>query len=100
VNAVLIVAFGLLQIADGVVTFLGLKDGCVEEVNPVLNYCIDLIGLGSSITVLKAAGIVFIIFMFLDRHSMKNPWITRVLGTAVAFYSWVVGNNVILVAST
>jgi hypothetical protein len=38
--------------------------------------------------------------MFLDRHSMKNPWITRVLGTAVAFYSWVVGNNVILVAST
>lgn len=36
-NALLIVLFGVLQVADGVVTFFVLKFAGVDEVNPVLN---------------------------------------------------------------
>lgn len=97
-NALFILLFGLLQIADGVVTFFGLKFAGVDEVNPVLNFCAELLGLGYSITLLKLVGLAFIAFLFFDRHKMRSRWITTTLGLAVTFYSWVVGNNVILVA--
>ena len=96
-NAIFIILFGLLQVADGVVTFLGLKFASVDEANPVLNYVSGLIGLGFSITLLKLAGLAFIAFLFFDRRKMKSRWITTTLGMAVSFYSWVVSNNVILV---
>jgi hypothetical protein len=97
VNAFFIVLFGLLQIADGIVTFFGLKSAEVDEVNPVLNFFVELLGLGYSITLLKLAGLAFIVFLFFDRHKMKSRWITTTLGLAVTFYSWVVSSNVILV---
>jgi hypothetical protein len=96
-NAFFIVLFGLLQVADGVVTFFGLKTEVVDEVNPTLNYFVELVGLGCSITFLKLAGLAFIAFLFYDRHKMKSRWITTALGMSVSFYSWVVSNNVILV---
>jgi len=99
VNAFFIVMFGFLQVADGIVTFLGLKFAEVDEVNPVLNFFVDLVGLGFSITVIKLVGLAFIGFLFFDRHKMKSPWITAMLGLSVSFYSWVVSNNVILVVS-
>jgi len=95
--ALLIILFGLLQVADGVVTYLGLSFSGLDEVNPVLNFCAELVGLGYSIVLLKMAGLVFIAFLFTDRHKMKSRWITATLTSAVAFYSWVVTNNVILV---
>ena len=97
-NAFFIVLFGLLQVADGVVTFFGLKFANVDEVNPVLNFFAELLGLGPTITVLKLAGLAFIAFLFYDRHKMKSRWITTSLGVSVGFYSWVVSNNLILVA--
>lgn len=100
VNAFFIVLFGLLQIADGIVTFFGLKCAEVDEVNPILNFFADLIGLGYSITLLKLAGLAFILFLFFDRHKMKSRWITTTLGLAVSFYSWVVGSNMLLVIGT
>ena len=96
-NAFFIIVFGLLQIADGVVTFFGLKSADVDEVNPVLNFFAEQVGLGLSITLLKLAGLAFIVFLFVDRRKMKSRWITTALGLAVTFYSWVVGSNVILV---
>ena len=96
-NTFFIVLFGLLQIADGIVTFFGLKFAEVDEVNPVLNYVANFIGLGFSITLLKLAGLAFIIFLFYDRRKMKSRWITTTLALSVTFYSWVVSNNVILV---
>ena len=96
-NALFIVLFGLLQVADGVVTFFGLKFAGVDEANPVLNYVSGLLGLGFSITLLKLAGLAFIAFLFFDRRKMKSRWITTTLGMADCFYSWVVSNNVILV---
>lgn len=96
-NAFFIVLFGLLQVADGVVTFFGLKFAQVDEANPVLNYFAGLLGLGLSISLLKLAGLAFIVFLFFDRHKMKSQWITASLGSAVSFYSWVVSNNVLLV---
>jgi hypothetical protein len=96
-NAVFIVTFGLLQIADGIVTFFGLSFASVDEVNPLLNVFVKLIGLGYSITLIKLAGLSFIGFLFYDRHKMKSRWITATLGASVSFYSWVVGSNVILV---
>lgn len=96
-NAFFIIVFGLLQIADGVVTFFGLKSADVDEVNPVLNFFAEQVGLGLSITLLKLAGLAFIVFLFVDRRKMKSRWITTALGLAVTFYSWVVSSNVILV---
>ncbi len=96
-NAFFIIVFGLLQIADGVVTFFGLKSAEVDEVNPVLNFFAEQVGLGLSITLLKLAGLAFIVFLFCDRRKMKSRWITTALGLAVTFYSWVVSSNVILV---
>lgn len=89
--------FGLLQVADGIVTFFGLNFAEVDEVNPVLNFFAGWVGLGFSITLLKLAGLAFIAFLFYDRHKMKSRWITASLGLSVSFYSWVVSNNVILV---
>jgi hypothetical protein len=97
VNGLFIVAFGLLQVADGIVTFFGLKFADVDEVNPLLNNVAEVLGLGYSITLLKLAGLAFIAFLFVDRHKMKSGWITTTLGVAVSFYSWVVSNNVMLV---
>lgn len=99
-NALLIVFFALLQVADGIVTYLGLGTfDNVDEVNPVLNFFIVHIGLGGSITLLKLIGLAFAAFLFFDRHKMKSRWITASLASAVTFYGWVVSNNVILVAT-
>ena len=96
-NTYFIVLFGLLQIADGIVTFFGLKLAGVGEVNPILNFFAEFLGLGFSITLIKLAGLAFIVFLFYDRHKMKSRWITTTLGLAVTFYSWVVSSNMILV---
>jgi hypothetical protein len=95
--AILIILFALLQVADGIVTYLGLSFSGLEEVNPVLNFSSELLGLGYSIFLIKAAGLAFITFLFFDRHKMKSGWIKATLTSAVAFYSWVVTNNVLLV---
>jgi hypothetical protein len=97
VNALLIVLFGLLQIADGVVTYFGLGSAQLDEVNPALNGLVGLFGLGYSITLIKLAGLAFVTFLFFDRKKMKSLWITATLASAVTFYSWVVSRNVILV---
>ena len=99
-NAFFIVLFGLLQIADGIVTFFGLKFAAVDEVNPVLDVFVGLLGLGYSITLIKLMGLAFIAFLFFDRRKMKSRWITTSLGLAVSFYSYVVGNNLLLVVGT
>lgn len=97
VNALTIILFGLLHIADGVVTYLGLSFTNVDEVNPVLNYFAGLVGLGLAITVLKVIILFIISFIFFDRHSIKSCWGTATLVSADTFYSWVVANNFILV---
>lgn len=96
-DALLIVLFGLLHIADGIVTYFGLSWFGLVEVNPVLNYCAETLGLGSSITVLKMLELSVVAFLFARRRRMHSPWITATLASAVVFYSWVVTNNVMLV---
>lgn len=98
-DALLIVIFGLLHVADGVITYLGLSFFDVAEANPVLNYCADVIGLGCAIPLLKAGGMAFIIFMFFDRRRSKSRWITATLASSVIFYSYVVTQNVLLVVA-
>jgi len=98
-NAFFIIIFGLLQVADGVVTFFGLQFARVDEVNPLLNVFVGLIGLAYSITLIKLIGLAFIAFLFYDRRKLKSRWITATLGLSVSFYGWVVGSNVILVVA-
>lgn len=98
-NTLLIILFGLLHIADGVITYLGLSFDVVDEVNPVLNFFAEQIGLGFSITALKLACLSALIYLFYGRHKMKSRWITATLASAVTFYSWVVSNNIFLVVS-
>lgn len=95
--AALIVLLGLLHVADGLVTYVGLSFRGLEEVNPILNFCADHIGLASSITLFKFGELVIVAFLFADRKKMRSPWVTATLGSVVAFYGWVVTNNVTLV---
>ncbi len=97
-NALLIVLFGLLQVADGVVTYFGLGFASIDEANPALNVFVQVLGLGGSITLFKLVGLSFIVFLFIDRRKMKSRWITATLASAVSFYSWVVSSNAVLVA--
>lgn len=99
-NALLILFFGLLHIADGLVTYLGLSFAAVDEVNPVLNYFAGLWGLGLAITLLKLAILFVITYIFIGRHTIKNRLGTATLAWADTFYSWVVTNNFVLVLGT
>lgn len=98
-NSLLIILFGLLHIADGVITYLGLSFDVVDEANPVLNFFAEQVGLGFSITTLKLACLSVLIYLFYGRHKMKSRWITATLASAVTFYSWVVSNNIFLVVT-
>ena len=96
-NALMIVLFGLLHVADGVVTYLGLSFTSVDEVNPLLNYVASQMGLGRAIFSLKLLILLVITSIFVDRHSIKGRWGTATLVSADTFYSWVVTNNCLLV---
>jgi len=99
VDAFLIVLFGLLQFADGVVTFLGLQTPHIEEANPLANLCFQLLGQACSITVIKLLGLGFILFLFLERRKMNSRWITTTLASGVAFSTWALLHNVALLIS-
>lgn len=100
VNALLILFFGVLHIADGLVTYHGLSFAAVDEVNPVLNYFAGLWGLGMAIMLLKLVILFVITCIFIDRHTIKSRWGTATLAWADTFYSCVVTNNFVLVIST
>ncbi|BBL74576.1 DUF5658 family protein [Methylomagnum ishizawai] len=96
-DALLLILFALLHVADGIVTYFGLSWFGLEEVNPVLNYCAGYFGLACSITALKLVALGFIAFVFAGRRRIKSRWMTATLASAVTFYGWVVTNNVMLV---
>lgn len=98
VNSLLIMLFGLLHTADGIVTYVGLKFTDVDEVNPVLNFFSALMGLGFSIFLLKLICLSVIAYLFFTRRKITSCWSTATLASAVIFYCWVVSNNVVLVA--
>lgn len=97
-NTALIIVFALLHTADGVVTYLGLKFTGVDEANPVLVFVAGTLGLGLSIFLLKLACLSAIGMLYSARRNLGNCWSTASLISADAFYSWVVGNNLFLVA--
>ncbi len=98
-NTLLIILFGLLHVADGIITYLGLSFDVVDEVNPVLNFFAEQVGLGFSITTLKLVFISALIYLFYGRQKMKSRWVTATLASAVTFYTWVVSNNIFLVVT-
>lgn len=98
-NSLLIILFGLLHVADGVITYLGLSFDVVDEANPILNFFAEQVGLGLSITALKLACLSVLVYLFYGRRKMKSRWITTTLASAVTFYSWVVSNNIFLVVT-
>lgn len=96
-NTALIVMFGLLHTADGLITYLGLKFTDVDEANPLLLLVAGSLGLGLSIFLLKLLCLSFIALLFFARRNLGNCWSTASLISADAFYSWVIGNNLFLV---
>ncbi len=98
-NTSLILLFALLHTADGVITYLGLKFDYVDEVNPVLLFFAGTMGLGLAIFLLKLLCLEFIAVLFFARRNMKGCLGTAALIGADAFYSWVVSNNILLVAT-
>jgi len=97
VNSALILLFGGLHIADGIITYLGLTFAELAEVNPLLNYFTGLLGLGGSITLLKLLILGVIAAIFIDRRTIKSRWGSATLALAVMFYCGVVINNVMLI---
>jgi hypothetical protein len=89
----MIVLFGLLHVADGAVTYLGLCFSSVIEVNPVLNFFAGLLGLGIAIILLKLTILIFITVIFFERHTIKGCFGTAALAWADTVYGWVVTNN-------
>ena len=99
-NAIFIILFGLLHVADGVLTYFGLSYSNVIEVNPILNYFIELSSIGYSILFVKSL-IIFIIFLiFINRNNIKGQLGTIALLCANVFYVFIVFNNAILVLAT
>jgi hypothetical protein len=98
--AILIILFGLLHIADGIVTYLGLSFFGLEEVNPVLTFSSGVMGLGLSILLFKLAELGFLAFLFSGRRQMRNRWVHVTMASAVGFYGVVVTNNVALVVGS
>lgn len=96
-NALLLVLLGLLQMADGTVTYLGIRGDLVDEANPLAELCFKHLGLGCSITVVKLVGLAIIGSVFLRRHRFKRRHFTATLSLLVSAYSWVVANNVRLI---
>jgi len=99
INSSLILLFGLLHAADGVITYFGLKFDLVDEANPVLVFFAGTMGLGLSIFLFKLLFIEFIAVLYFARRNMGSCWGTATLLSADAFYSWVVSNNILLVAA-
>lgn len=97
INSALILSFGGLHVADGIVTYLGLTFAELAEVNPVLNYFSGLLGLGVSISLLKLVILGVIAAVFMARRTIRGHWGTATLAMAVMFYCGVVANNVLLV---
>ncbi len=98
-NTSLILLFGLLHTADGIVTYLGLKFDYADEANPVLLFFAGTMGLGLAIFLLKLLCLEFIAVLYFARRNMRGCLGTATLLSADAFYSWVVSNNIILVAA-
>jgi Domain of unknown function (DUF5658) len=97
-NALLLVLLGLLQMADGTVTYVGIRGAMVDEANPLAELCFGHLGLGCSITVAKLIGLAIIGSVFLRRHRFnKRRHFTATLSVLVSAYSWVVANNVMLI---
>lgn len=96
-NTTLILLFGLLHTADGIVTYFGLKFNYAAEANPILLFFAGTMGLGLAIFALKLLCVEFIAWLFLDRRKIGSCWGTATLFSADAFYSWVVSNNILLV---
>lgn len=96
-DALLLILLGLLQMADGTVTYLGIKGDSVDEANPVAEWCFEYVGLGCSITAVKLAVVALIALIFFRRRQLKRRFLTATLSLLVSFYSWVVANNMMLV---
>lgn len=96
-NSALILSFGGLHVADGIVTYLGLTFAELAEVNPVLNYFSGLLGLGVSISLLKLVILGLIAAVFMVRRTIRGHWGTATLALAVVFYCGVVAGNLLLV---
>lgn len=97
--ALLVVLFGLLQAADGIVTYIGLQSVAIAEANPFASCCFELLGTGVAITLIKLVALIFIIFLFLERRKLNNRWITGTLTSGVLFSSWVLLHNLALILS-
>ena len=96
-QAGLIILIALLNIADGVLTYLGLTFYEVAEANPVLDVFSSRLGLGSAIIFIKAIIISGLVLMFIKRSCIRCYTNITTLFLTNVFYLWVVGNNTDLI---
>ena len=87
IHLILLVVLIALQVADIATTHYVLKTGIGTEANPVLNKLFQKFGHEPVLLTTKGA---FIVFLLVVQHLIP-VW---ALGGMVAFYLWVIWNNV------
>ncbi len=65
----LVIANVLLQVFDGVATFLGMHAGLVDEGNPIVNTACLALGVGPALALSKAVGIGLVLMIWRLRES-------------------------------
>lgn len=89
---VLILVLFLLQICDCGTTYYGLANHLAEEINPIVNILINIIGLLATVLLMKLVAFSIIYFIFLDNKKYTLSRIVPML-TLNMIYVFIVYNN-------
>jgi hypothetical protein len=65
----LVIANVVLQVFDGIATFVGLSTGLVDEGNPILNTACGIIGVAPTLVLSKLVGIALVFTIWRLRES-------------------------------
>ena len=86
-----------LQVADGILTYLGmLRFGVEFEANPIIGYLMELLGVTPALILCKGAAIVLMRHLIrnkdtLDGRDMRLAlWFVNILYMLVAIIPWVI----------
>lgn len=85
---ILSIFFGLLQIADGVLTYIGVTHlGISAEGNPLVRFFINLLGPFSGLFFVKAIGLIVIYTICFRCITLEDRnWLQNFLVSMIAFY--------------
>lgn len=82
-----------LQVRDYKTTLDGFKHGASEEAAATKGF-IEKLGLKNGVALAKLLAIVVVLGMVVIQLRQPSPWMPYALGAAIAYYAWVIVNNI------